>query len=141
MSIVERPELPLNAGELAASGSRVRLPPDALGYVQALVRGRTLKQHALEDLGVPVWQVDEVASRARKLLSRLPTPACLVHRALPQLLRTAQTPVEEPRTELQPARRMHNPAPAPRAVRGRTNRATRPAPALPTGEATPRRTT
>lgn len=116
MSIVECPELPLNAGELAASGSRARLPPDALGYVQALVRGRTLKQHALEDLGVPVRQVDEVASRARKLLGRPPTPACLVHRALPQLLRAVQPAVEKPRTELQPARRVHNLAPAPRAA-------------------------
>jgi hypothetical protein len=113
MSTVECPGLPLNAGELAASGSRARLPPDALGYVQALVRGRTLKQHALEELGVPVWQVNEVASHARKLLGRPPTPACLVRRAPPQLLGTAQTPVEEPRTELQPARRVHNHAPGP----------------------------
>ncbi|MFG2783802.1 hypothetical protein ACGFY7_38965 [Streptomyces prunicolor] len=79
------------------------LPPDVLGYIQALARGRTLKQYVVEDLDVPVWQVDEVAERARKLLGRPPTQACLVYRALPPLLRTVQPPVEELHMDLQRA--------------------------------------
>ncbi|MEV0487387.1 ATP-binding protein [Streptomyces sp. NPDC050508] len=79
------------------------LPPDILAFVQALARGRTLKEYALVDLQVSVWEVDEIASRARKMLGRPPTQACLVYRALPQLLRTVQPPVEEPLTDLRPA--------------------------------------
>jgi hypothetical protein len=81
------------------------LPPDVLDYVQALARGRTLKQYALDDLGMQVWEVDEIAKQARKLLGGAPTQASLVYRALPQLLRTVQPPVEDVGTDLVPVAR------------------------------------
>lgn len=81
------------------------LPPDVLHYIQALARGRTLKQYAQDDLDVAVWEVDEIAEHARKLLGQAPTQASLVYRALPQLLRTVQPPVEDAGTDLLPAAR------------------------------------
>ncbi|MFC5218841.1 ATP-binding protein [Streptomyces coerulescens] len=83
------------------------LPPDVLDYVQALARGRTLKQYA-EDLGVQVWDVDQIAKQTRKLLGGAPTQASMVYRALPQLLRSVQPPVDDVRTDLVPV-----PRPAP----------------------------
>ncbi|MET8616104.1 ATP-binding protein [Streptomyces misionensis] len=80
-----------------------RLPPDVLGYVQALARGRTLKQYAWDDLHTEVWEVEEIARQARKLLGGATTQANLVYRALPQLLCTVQPPVENARTGLLPA--------------------------------------
>ncbi|MFJ9752612.1 hypothetical protein [Streptomyces chartreusis] len=71
------------------------LPPDVLNYVQALARGRTLKQYAQEELDVPVWEVDQIARQRRKLLGGVPTQASIVYRALPQLLRTVQPPIED----------------------------------------------
>ncbi|MET9528230.1 ATP-binding protein [Streptomyces coeruleorubidus] len=81
------------------------LPPDVLGYIQAMARGRTLKQYAQDDLGVAVWDVDQIADHARKLLGQPPTQASMVYRALPQLLRTVQPPVEDVGTDLVPAAR------------------------------------
>ncbi|MFI6012460.1 ATP-binding protein [Streptomyces sp. NPDC051243] len=81
------------------------LPPDALDYVQALARGRTLKQYALDDLGVQVWEVDQLAKQTRKLLGGAPTQASMVYRALPQLLRTVQPPVQDVGTDLVPVTR------------------------------------
>ncbi|MFG3263411.1 ATP-binding protein [Streptomyces bobili] len=71
------------------------LPPDVLHYIQALARGRTQKQYALDELQVPVWEVDDIAAHARKLLGGAPTQASMVYRALPQLLRTVQPPVQD----------------------------------------------
>ncbi|MER5376249.1 ATP-binding protein [Streptomyces sp. NPDC002553] len=71
------------------------LPPDVLDFVQALARGRTLKQYALDDLRVQVWEADQIAKQTRKLLGGAPTQASMVYRALPQLLRTVQPPVED----------------------------------------------
>ncbi|MFD9248413.1 ATP-binding protein [Streptomyces bottropensis] len=80
-----------------------RLPPDVLHYIQALARGRTQKEYALEDVGLPVWEVDDIAQHARKLLGGAPTQASTVYRALPQLLRTVQPPIEDVATDLLPA--------------------------------------
>ncbi|MGW3149775.1 ATP-binding protein [Streptomyces sp. NPDC001177] len=79
------------------------LPPDVLSYIQALARGRTLKEYAQDELDVAVWDVDEIAKHARKLLGGPSTQASMVYRALPQLLRTVQPPVEAVGTDLRPA--------------------------------------
>lgn len=76
------------------------IPPDVLDFLQALARGRTLKEYALVDLKVPVWDVDDIADHARKLLGRPPTQASMVYRALPQLLPTVQPPVDDASKEL-----------------------------------------
>ncbi|WP_053200369.1 ATP-binding protein [Streptomyces viridochromogenes] len=81
------------------------LPPDVLDFIQALARGRTLKQYALDDLRVQVWEVDQIAKQTRKLLGGAPTQASIVYRALPQLLRTVQPPVEDVGTDLVPVSR------------------------------------
>ncbi|MFI6494724.1 ATP-binding protein [Streptomyces sp. NPDC050564] len=77
------------------------LAPDVFALVRAYALGKTQKQHA-QDWGVPIWQLDEVARLARKCLNGALTQPNVVYRALPQLLRAIQTPLD-PGTGMQAA--------------------------------------